>query len=274
MRVLVTGASGTIGRYLRARLRQPDRVLRLLDRAPLVAGRNEEVVQADITDLPAMTDAARDVDAVVHLAGIAGETEWSRILATNIDGTHNAIEAARRAGVPRFIFASSLHADGFRRRDQTDTTAPDYLFPSPDTYYGVSKVAGEALCALYHHRYAMDAVCVRIMSCRDQPINESSLATWLSPDDAGRLFEAALSTPSPGFRIVWGVSANTRAWFSMTEGSAIGYHPLDNAENYADDILSQAPPEEGTFAHLDVEAGFDIIGGALTTSFFDVDRLN
>jgi len=265
VRVLITGAGGRIGGYLRSRLVQPNRLLRLLDVAPLVAGPGEEVVQASVDDLEALTEASRDVDAVVHLAGISSEDRWDHILRTNIDGTYHAIEAARRAGVGRFVFASSNHAVGFLSRDPSGGIAPDYAFPAPDTYYGVSKVVGEALAALYHHRYGMDAVCLRILSCRDRPTSPRELATWLSPDDAGRLFEAALSMPSPGFRVVWGVSANTRAWFAMEEATALGYHPHDDAEAYVDEILDDhGEPDPNDPRHR-------FVGGPFTLDTFDVD---
>lgn len=267
MRVLITGAAGRIGGYLRTRLARPDRVLRLLDVAPLAAEPGEEVIQASVDDLDVLTEASRDVDAVVHLAGIPSEAQWDRILTTNIDGTYHTIEAARRAGIRRFVFASSNHAVGFLPRDPRGGKAPDYAFPAPDTYYGVSKVVGEALSALYHHRYGMDTVCLRILSCRDRPETRRQLATWLSPDDAGRLFEAALSTPSPGFRVVWGVSANTRAWFSMEEATALGYHPEDDAEAYADEI----PAEHGD-ADPD-DPVHRLVGGPFTLGTFDADGL-
>lgn len=267
MRILITGAAGRIGGYLRSRLARPDRVLRLLDVAPIEARPGEEVVQATVEDLDALTDASRGVDAVVHLAGLAGEAPWERILATNIDGTYRAIEAARRAGVGRFVFASSNHAVGFLGRAHNGDPAPDYAFPAPDTYYGVSKVAGEALASLYHHRYRMDAVCLRILSCTDRPNATRALATWLSPDDAGRLFEAAVTVPSPGFRVVWGVSANTRAWFAMDEAAAIGYLPQDDAEAYADEVIEQF----GELAPDDPSS--ELVGGPMTLPELDADRL-
>jgi len=64
------------------------------------------------------------------------------------------------------------------------------------------------------------------------------LATWLSPDDAGRLFEACVTAPSPGFRVVYGVSANTRGgWVSLDEARALGYEPRDDAEVYAAEVI-------------------------------------
>ena len=113
----------------------------------------------------------------------------------------------------------------------------------PDTYYGVSKAAGEALAALYAHRYGLEAICVRILSCFDRPRDPRMLATWLSPDDAGRLFEACLTAPAPGFRVIYGVSANTRGgWVSLDGARALGYEPRDDAEAYAAEVLPPRAP--------------------------------
>lgn len=250
--ILITGAAGRIGAMLRPRLARPGRTLRLLDVAEVTAGPGEEAVRASVTDLAAMTAACEGADAVIHLGGLSGEAPWEQILDVNIQGTYAAFEAARRAGVPRVIFASSNHAVGFTPRESFPV--PDYAFPAPDTYYGVSKVTGEALAALYHHRYRMDTICLRILSCFDRPGTTRMLSTWLSPDDAGRLFEACLSVPAPGFRVVYGVSANTRGgWVSQAEARALGYEPRDDAEAYAAEVIAaHGRPDPGSpvFAHL------------------------
>ena len=49
---------------------------------------------------------------------------------------------------------------------------------------------------MYHDRYGLDAICLRILSCFPRPMNVRMLSTWLSPDDAGRLFEACLTVPA------------------------------------------------------------------------------
>ena len=223
---------------LRSRLARPDRTLRLLDIKaiePLAPG--EEAVQASATDMAAMTEVCQGADAVIHLAGIPGEAPWEQILDVNINSSYVAFEAARRAGVPRVIFSSSNHAVGYTPR--AEFPVPDYAFAKPDTYYGVSKVATEGIAALYHNRYGMDAICVRILTCTERPVERRALSTWLSPDDTGRLFEACLTAPSPGFRVIWGVSANTRGPFvSLAEANALGYYPEDDAEIYAAEILA------------------------------------
>ncbi|KOG21705.1 NAD-dependent epimerase/dehydratase family protein [Streptomyces viridochromogenes] len=261
-RILITGAAGEIGTMLRTGLARPGRVLRLLDTAVLpapAASEPVEIVQASVTDLQAMQEAVTGVDAVVHLAALLGNRRWEEYLDVNIHGTYTVLEAARRAGVTRVVLAGSHHAAGFHLR--SEETAPDYLFPRPDSFYGVAKVAAEALGSVFHDRHGMDVICLRIASYRPEPDDRRCLAQWLSPGDCVRLIDAAIAAPSPGFRIVWGVSANTRGWLSLKEGEAIGYHPQDDAETYAERILTQAAPENL------YEAGY--LGGVFCAPGFD-----
>jgi len=236
--ILITGAAGIIGTMLRPRLARPDRTLRLLDIAEMTAGPAEEVIRASVTDMDAMAAASRGCSAVIHLASISGESSWDDILQLNIQGTYVAFEAAYRAGVPRVIFASSNHAVGFSPRESFPV--PDYAFPAPDTYYGVAKVTGEALAGLYHYRYGLDTIAIRILTCSEKPPSARALSTWLSPDDAGRLFEACLTAPDPGFRVVYGVSANTRGgWVSLREAEKLGYSAQDDAESFAGEVIAE-----------------------------------
>ena len=266
--VVLTGAAGQIGRMLRARLARPGRLLRLVDIAPLSPAAGEEAIQASVTDLAAMTAACAGAAAVIHLGGIASEAPWAQIAEVNINGTYVIFEAARRAGAGRVIFASSNHAVGFTPR--AEFPVPDYAFPVPDTYYGVSKVAGEALASLYHSRYGLDAICLRILTCADRPRFARALSTWLSPDDAGRLFEACLTAPSPGFRVAYGVSANTRGGLvSLAEAKSLGYEPQDDAEAYAAEVIAAGgepdPDSDPVLAHL---------GGQFCLPEYDADRLS
>ncbi|PRY00849.1 NAD-dependent epimerase/dehydratase family protein [Allonocardiopsis opalescens] len=240
-RLLITGASGIVGTLLRPRLARPDRVLRLLDTEPpppAAEGERVETVTADVTDAAAMAAAMDGVGAVLHLAGLSGEDAWERILSVNIDGTQKVLEAARLAGVRRVVLASSNHAVGFHPRAAGE--AGDYLFPRPDGFYGVGKAALEALGSLYHDRYGLDVIALRIGSCFERPSDVRMLATWLSPDDCARLVEACLSAPDPGFRVAWGVSDNTRRWWSLEEARALGYEPRDDAERYAAEVAAAA----------------------------------
>ncbi|QIS11658.1 MULTISPECIES: NAD-dependent epimerase/dehydratase family protein [Nocardia] len=236
-RILVTGAAGGIGTLMRPRLARPDRVLRLLDLRPLPpAGPGEavELVTGSLTDPVTIAAACRDVDAIIHLGGISREDSWDRIVAANIDGTHTVLEAARQAGISRIVLASSNHAAGFAEIGAEKVAGE--AFPRPDTYYGVSKAAVEALGSLYHSRFGMDVICVRIGSCFERPADLRGLSMWLSPDDCARLLEACLAAKSPGYQVIWGVSPNTRAVVSLREAEALGYRGVDDAERFAAEI--------------------------------------
>ncbi|GAB3453561.1 NAD-dependent epimerase/dehydratase family protein [Actinophytocola sediminis] len=240
--ILITGANGGVGRMMRTRLAREGRVLRLVDVVapdPPASGEDVEVITASVTDEQAMRAACTGVDAVIHLGGVSVEAPWPDILSTNVDGTRVVLEAARDAVVNRVVLASSNHAVGFyeQREAPEDGLAAD-SGPRPDTYYGFSKVAVEALGSLFHSRFGMDVTCLRIGSCFEKPWDPRSLWTWLSPADGARLFEACLSTPNPGFRVVWGISANTRRWWSLAAGNEIGYHPRDDSEVYAEEVLA------------------------------------
>lgn len=254
MRVLITGAAGGVATLLRPRLRRPDRTLRLLDRTPVTdAAPGEEVLTGSVTDADLLASACEGVDAVIHLGGHSRENSWAETVEVNITGSQMVLEAARAAGVGRVILASSNHAVGFR---EVEPDLPADSAPRPDTFYGVSKAAIEALGSLYHSRFGMDVVCVRIGSCFERPPGVRGLATWLSPDDAGRLFEACLTYPSPGYRVIWGVSDNTRRVYSLAEAEALGYRSLDDAEKFADSVTGPEPAGD--------EARF--VGGPFTTA--------
>lgn len=257
--IVITGAAGGVGTALRPRLARSGRVLRLLDRValpPLDGVGDEEHVVADLDDVAGIRAAMTGASAIVHLAGLSLEGPWSDILKVNIDGTHTVLEAARLAGVPRVVLASSNHVAGFV--PLTEAPIPDDVALAPDTYYGVSKAAVEALGALFHHRYGLDVVAIRIGSCFPEPRDRRQLSTWLSPDDAARLVEAALATPAPGFRLVWGQSANTRGVFSLEGARALGYDPQDDAETFAA-RLADLPP--GPYD--------DFVGGAFCSPDLD-----
>ena len=181
-----------------------------------------------------MEKACRDVDAVIHLAW-SKELAWDRLVNTDVRSADVVFEAARRQNVRRAVLASSNHAVGGYPRESAP--APDHLPPMPDSYYGVARATTEALGAFYHYRFGLDVVVVRIGSCFEKPTNLRMLSTWLSPDDAGRLFEACLSVPQPGFRIVWGVSDNRRGWFSLDAARSLGYQPQNDAELYGPELL-------------------------------------
>lgn len=266
MNILITGAAGSIGKVLRAGFANRYDLLRLADIVPQeAAGEGEEIVSFDITDLEAATRACRDIDCVIHLAGIPVEPQenaWDSLLPANIVGTYNIFEAARQAGVKRMIYASSNHVVGFYRRERTvDTNAP----MRPDTLYGVTKVFGEAIGRLYADKHGMSVGCVRIGSFRKQPEDRRQLATWISYDDTSHLFRQIIDAPSFHFFSVYGVSDNAGVFWSNRGLEWLGYSPASRGEASEDQIARW--PEENPVALM-------FHGGEFCNQGFDGDPRN
>jgi len=253
MRLLVTGAAGSIGRVLLPGLRDRGHEVVGFDRLPEPDGFDGPWHTGDVSDVDAVfaafaaqAAAAQPLDAVVHLAGHPGEASLPDSLTSHVVTTAALLDAMLAHDVPRMVYASSNHAVGRTpRRDllTTDTRV------RPDTFYGVGKVAAEALLSLYADRYGIDAVACRIGSFRERPKSTRQLSTWLSHDDCVRMVDAALTATAPGFAVLYGISANTRAWWDLEPGRALGYQPRDDAEEFADAVLA-SPEDEVEGAHV------------------------
>lgn len=236
-RVLITGAGGDLGNVLREGLAGVYPALRLSHRrdvGPLRDG--EEFRLANLENLDEVSAAMEGVDAVVHLGGKSLEAPWEEILASNIVGTYNVFEAARRHKVKRVVYASSHHVVGFYRRGQVvGVDAP----PRPDTRYALGKVFGEALGRMYADKHGMSVVCQRIGVSRATVPHVRGLWTWLSHPDYVHLTRCCLDAPDVHFKIVYGVSANTRRLWDDPAARDIGYEPRDDAEDQLAAVLAR-----------------------------------
>ena len=258
MRTLVTGAAGSIGTVLVSGLTDRGHDVFGLDRSTAPSGYGDRWYTVDVTDGDAVDAVFADLgrtgglDAVVHLAGIPDEASLTEELHSHVVSTATLLDAMVAHGVSRIVYASSNHAVGRTPRSELLTTD---VRPRPDTFYGVAKVAAEALLSLYADRHGIDAVALRIGSFLPQPETRRGLSTWLSHDDAVRMVHAALVAPAPGYTVIYGVSDNTRGWWDLGPGRALGYDPQDDAEAYAERVPGREDDE--------VEAGH--VGGPFVT---------
>jgi uronate dehydrogenase len=235
-RVLITGAGGGIGRSLRDSLQGVYRVIRVSDRVPLGAARSgEEVDRTELSDMAAVERMVHGVDGIVHLGGISGESDWEAIVQSNIIGTYNLFEAARRASVQRIIVATSNHAVGFYPRDQK---IDHRVVPRPDSRYGVSKAFAEALASLYADKHGIGFLCTRIGNFGPKPIDKRRLSIWISPRDYTQLVRIGLEHPDIRYEIVYGVSNNRRSWYDNSNAERLGYRPQDDSEPFAEAVLA------------------------------------
>ena len=253
--VLITGASGDVGTHLRREL-AGKYALRLSDLRPLKDKRKDErFTLADISSMAAARRITRGVDAIVHLGGYSVEGPWEDIHRANIVGCYNMFEAARQNGVKRVLFATSNHAVGFYRRDQT---IDHRVYPKPDGRYGLSKAFGEMLGSLYSDKYGLEVFLMRIGNVGPLPLDQRRLSLWFSPRDLAQLVTIGIEHPDIRFEIVYGVSGNTRSWYDNANATRLGYRPADNSEAYAAEVLAREKPGEPIAARYQ--------GGAFTTA--------
>lgn len=237
MKLVLTGAAGRLGSYLREPLSNLADELVSSDLADDVGTLfpGETYVRADLTSLDEMTDLLKGADMVVHFGAYGDEASFETIVGPNIIGAYNIWEAAYRNGVRRVVYASSIHAVGMHKKtDFIGTDAPH----RPDTFYGLAKCFSEDLASLYWDKRQVESVCMRILSCA-QVTNARAVGTWLSYDDLIQLVERSITTPVTGFTVVYGVSNNDRAPVDNAQASHLGYRPKDNAEQFAEKIYAE-----------------------------------
>jgi NAD+ dependent glucose-6-phosphate dehydrogenase len=247
-RVVVTGASGRIGGILSEGLDGYELV-----RTDRAAARRSSVARVDMTNLKAATKSFAGAEAVVDLAANASVgISWDEAHRNNLRSTMNALEAARRAGVRRVVYASSNHVTGLYELDEPYAAilagAYEALDPGrvpqissrspirPDSPYGVSKAFGEAAARYYAEAHDLSVICLRIgtVSIEGGPTTVREFATLLSHRDLVHLVDCCLRAPEDlRFGIFYGVSANRwRFWEIADAEDAVGYRPRDNAEDW------------------------------------------
>lgn len=257
-KIILTGAAGRLGSYLREPLSKMADTLVSTDQVADLGKllENETYVQADLASLAAMTDLLKDADMVVHFGAIGDEAPFDAILQSNIIGAYNVWEAAHVNGVKRVVYASSVHAVGMHKGpDVIGLDAPH----KPDTYYGLAKCFAEDLASLYWDKRGVESVCMRIFSAAAVN-NPRALGTWLSYDDLIHMVERAITTPVVGFSVIYGISNNDRAVCDNSKAAHLGYKPKDNAEVYAEKILAEAEPlDNKDLANLCLGGPFAVI---------------
>lgn len=249
MKILITGACGFIGRELIREL-EPAHELRLLDATPPAeatifggaAGRLSRPLatdwpftQADITDPEQMLPAMQGVDAVIHLAGEPrGLPEIGvHTFKTNALGTFVALDCCVRAGVRRFLCASSINAFGTIYWRLSGQPVEYQALPLREDHppvvedpYSLSKMVNEETCAAYHRAYGVTTAAFRFAGVWSPERYEQALAAglpettewkddlwnWVHVADIVQGLRQAVEAPGlPGFGVYTLNAADTRA---------------------------------------------------------------
>jgi len=165
---LVTGGAGFIGSHLVYRLVRDGQPVRVLDN--LATGNIESLadvrarinfIEGDVRDAPTVREAMRNVQVVLHQAAQPSVPrsveDPAGTYAVNLGGTMTLLEAARAAGVSRFVLASTSAVYG----DEPASPKSESLMPRPISPYASSKLAAEQLCAVYHRCYGLECAALR-----------------------------------------------------------------------------------------------------------------
>ena len=210
-RVLVTGASGRIGRHLVDAL-AGDHEVTVLDLAPPV--QDVPFVEGNVLDLDTVRASMAGQDAVIHLAaidiGVPAEPE--AYFGTNVMGTWNTVQAAREAGIGKVVLASSISATGIG--EMRPDFPPEYLpvdeahAMNPKHAYGVSKLVVEDIARSFALHGDVSITCLRPVAVivdsnlrrtvdRAADPHHPWLAAYVTGEDTGRAFAAALEYDAP-----------------------------------------------------------------------------
>ncbi|ELY93803.1 NAD-dependent epimerase/dehydratase [Natrialba hulunbeirensis JCM 10989] len=248
--VAITGASGRVGRETIEAFEDREEALTLFSHSET---EDLETTPIEIGDREAVMDALDGQDIVIHLAANPDpRAEWDAVQEPNIEGVYNVYAAALEHDLQRVVFASSNHAVNMGNtvsptRPESTVGTPTAVRPDdsmdPDTYYGVTKVFGEALGSYYANRHGLDVINLRIgwllsneeldaeIADRDGAGERYARAMWLSPDDCQRLMEAAVTSSLPHTPFTaHGISNNAARFLSLTETMlGLEYQPQDDS---------------------------------------------
>ena len=265
-RILLTGAAGRLGSYLREPLSKICNELVSTDIKTNIGklNKNEKYISADLADFDQICEIAKDISFICHFGALVDEAPFNKMLGPNFIGSYNVWESARLNNCKRVIYASSIHAVGMYKRTKTLRTKTPHR---ADGFYGLSKCFTENLARMYFDKCGIESVCLRIATC--SPVTTArSLTSWLSYDDLIRLVMRSIDTTHTGYSVVYGVSDNDRSNLSNIDSGHLGFKPKDNAEIYANKIFS------GDLAEELADEGNKLHGGPFASTDLGVSAMD
>ena len=248
-RYLVTGGAGFIGSHLVEALVEKGQDVTVLDNLSTGYRHNLEpwmdrieFIEGDLTDRQAVERALEGVEFVFHQAALASVPRSVEApLDTNaacVTGTVQLLDAARRAGVKRLVYAASSSAYG----DQPFSSKREVDVPSPLSPYAAAKLAGEAYCQAFYHTYGFETVCIRyfnVFGPRQDPNSPYSAVIPL-------FITAMLEGRKP---VVYGTGLQSRD-FTFVANVVHGNLLAMEADNVAGRVLNVANGQSTTLLEL------------------------
>jgi uronate dehydrogenase len=226
-RILVTGSAGAIGRPVCAELRAAGHAVRAFDLVP--TPNVDDAVVGDVADREAVILAAREVDAVIHLAAIPTDAPLETLLGPNVLGVHHVLGAARAHAITRVVLASTVQTVGQLSRKRR-VTADDR---APENHYALTKVWAEEMGAFAARQHGLSVIVPRIAwvvrnADEAKRVNElRAYDLYLSPRDAARFFRVAVESPASGCSVMFVAGPESGARFDLDPARQLGFVPRD-----------------------------------------------
>ena len=229
-KIVLTGASGRLGSYLREPLSKITKKLVSTDKEDIGNTLSNEVFKKlNMKNFKEVNKILKKTDLIIHFGAYSNEGPFQEILESNILGTYNIWKSAEKNKIKRIIFASSIHSVGMYRANETINHK---VMHKPDTFYGLSKCFGENLAQMYWDKCGIECLTIRILSCA-KVTSKRSLSTWLSYDDLIRIVIQSTKIKKLGFEIIYGVSNNKRLNVDNTNATRkLKINIKDNAEKF------------------------------------------
>ncbi len=217
MKVLVTGGSGFLGRFIVRELSQAHEVVVFDLNPPMV---DVGFLKGDIRDVSSLIQAMSGCNRIVHLTALFNKPDHQpttqEMFEINVQGAFNVLEASRQVKLERVVFASSICAGGtsLKYLPIDENHPPDPGGPGSD-FYGMTKYIGETLCRGYHAMWNINTVCLRFGVIKDLSkgfgIEGSSNTLWSYVDvrDAAQAVRLALEVKGIGHEIFYITAMDT-----------------------------------------------------------------
>ena len=264
-KIVLTGASGRLGSYLREPLSKITKKLVSTDKEDIGKTLHNEVFKKlNIKNFKEVNKILKKTDLIIHFGAYSNEGPFQEILESNILGTYNIWKSAKKNKIKRIIFASSIHSVGMYRANETINHK---VMHKPDTFYGLSKCFGENLAQMYWDKCGIECLTIRILSCA-KVTSKRSLSTWLSYDDLIRIVIQSTKIKKLGFEIIYGVSNNKRLNVDNSNATKkLKINIKDNAEKFLNKLEQKLDIKKD-------EPGDKYLGGPFSIAKLESDAMS
>lgn len=267
MKTLITGSYGRVGTAVIDELGDSYEFIHF----DLFNHPKLDTICGNIDDYTKVDSAVgENVENIIHLAAASRvDSSWPEVLQSNIIGSYNCLESARRNEVNKVVLASTNHVVGMYEKEHKPAIYQKN-FPlkldknsqvRPDSYYAASKIFMESIGRYYseNYEYPKRVYVLRLGSirdpCKDHPYSDAEewfrqnegnkngeeyqlkvnrmKGLWQSRRDLAHMVECCLEDNTVDYDIFYGVSDNSRSWLDIEHSKKVlDYNPEDSSDNW------------------------------------------